>query len=90
MKENQSSAVAQLVERLTVNQVVVGSNPTRGAIIFFLLACLKHLSKTITPFSISAWIVPSYDILVSSRDLSFKENVHRGLSFGLHTLEVLL
>ncbi len=27
------SAVAQLVERLTVNQVVVGSNPTRGAIL---------------------------------------------------------
>ena len=52
------SPVAQLVEQLTVNQLVTGSSPVRGAIIFSIIsdsydffgasfmACHDEISKT--------------------------------------------
>ena len=39
------SSVAQLVEQLTVNQLVAGSSPARGAINSFLSRTFASLSK---------------------------------------------
>src|SRR2546427_8857583 len=45
------SPVAQLVERLTVNQEVAGSSPARGANLFEHLRPLHHARPVLVPLS---------------------------------------
>ncbi len=43
---NLVASVAQLVEQLTLNQLVVGSNPPRGTILFRFILLLPVIANT--------------------------------------------
>src|SRR5207245_11610279 len=69
------SPVAQLVERLTVNQEVAGSSPARGANSF------KHLAPFRQPRSA---LVPVFGSRVAAPTFRSRALTHRLPLFGLH------
>src|SRR2546428_8094264 len=53
------SPVAQLVERLTVNQEVAGSSPARGANYFEHLTTFHQARPALVPLSGSTFLLPA-------------------------------
>src|SRR2546426_3563171 len=79
------SPVAQLVERLTVNQEVAGSSPARGANYFEHLTTFHQARPALVPLSGSTFLLPAPAALCRALPPGFRSSAstHRWPLLGI-------